>query len=277
MSKMKLVSEIDYLPQPWSVFENSGKRAPCALECGDWSPLFPLGRLVGQAAPRRAARGIACATVRSEAVRLTKFDGDKSPRKSGDKSPHSKWPSCSCALLCHEHYAAADKTLFDFQAATNSPAWQIVNDDVMGGVSTSQFQVLTNGRGVQRHGVGWRTTAGSPPCARRPFARTSPVATPSSFVCAATVAATSLRRAAIAASTRHSIKSLSQRRRANGRSIGCAFKDFVPTFRGRMLSDEPPLDPAKVASVGFLISDTAGRCRSNWRWLGSRRQARAGK
>jgi len=33
------------------------------------------------------------------------------------------------------------------------------------------------------------------------------------------------------------------------------FKDFVPTFRGRVLSGQPPLDPVKVTSVGFLISD----------------------
>ena len=34
-----------------------------------------------------------------------------------------------------------------------------------------------------------------------------------------------------------------------------AFKDFVPTFRGRTLTGVPPLNPANVTSVGFLISD----------------------
>ena len=34
-----------------------------------------------------------------------------------------------------------------------------------------------------------------------------------------------------------------------------AFKDFVPTFRGRILTGVPPLNPAKVTSVGFLIAD----------------------
>ena len=43
---------------------------------------------------------------------------------------------------------ATNKTLFDFQASTHLPAWEVVNDDVMGGVSTSQFQVLTNGCAV---------------------------------------------------------------------------------------------------------------------------------
>ena len=44
--------------------------------------------------------------------------------------------------------AVSETILFDFQTATNSTAWQIVNDDVMGGVSTSQFQPLTNGGAV---------------------------------------------------------------------------------------------------------------------------------
>lgn len=34
-----------------------------------------------------------------------------------------------------------------------------------------------------------------------------------------------------------------------------AFNAFVPTFRGRILTDAPSLNPAKVTSVGFLISD----------------------
>jgi NADH dehydrogenase [ubiquinone] 1 alpha subcomplex assembly factor 1 len=32
-------------------------------------------------------------------------------------------------------------------------------------------------------------------------------------------------------------------------------KQFVATFRGRVLAEEPPLDAAKVTSVGFLIAD----------------------
>ena len=45
-------------------------------------------------------------------------------------------------------------------------------------------------------------------------------------------------------------------------------KDFVPTFRGRVLSGEPPLDPAKVTSVGFLISDNqAGPFQLELAWI----------
>ena len=42
---------------------------------------------------------------------------------------------------------AADKIIFDFQTATNPAAWQVVNDDVMGGVSTSGWRII-NGMAV---------------------------------------------------------------------------------------------------------------------------------
>src|SRR5512135_332299 len=51
------------------------------------------------------------------------------------------------ALLLALNMHAADKILFDFHTTTNTAAWQIVNDDVMGGVSASSFR-LTNGVAV---------------------------------------------------------------------------------------------------------------------------------
>jgi monofunctional biosynthetic peptidoglycan transglycosylase len=46
------------------------------------------------------------------------------------------------------------------------------------------------------------------------------------------------------------------------------FKQFAATFRGRLLSEEPPLDPSKVTSVGFLISDQhAGPFRLEVAWI----------
>ena len=53
-------------------------------------------------------------------------------------------PTAFAMLLAMNTHAAGEKTLFDFQNATNAAAWQVVNDDVMGGESTSRFSV-TNG------------------------------------------------------------------------------------------------------------------------------------
>ena len=52
-------------------------------------------------------------------------------------------------LLCAQNMKtnpAPEEVLFDFANATNA-AWQVVNDDVMGGVSTSSFRI-TNGVAV---------------------------------------------------------------------------------------------------------------------------------
>jgi len=150
---------------------------------------------------------------------------------------------------------STNKTLFDFQAATNSPAWEVVNDDVMGGVSTSQFQVQTNGCAIFSGTVRLENNGG--------FA--------------------SVR----SASVRENLTGLNAfvlRVRGDGRRYKfsvrtgagfdtplyqcsfttkqgeweehrLAFTNFVPTFRGRVLTNVPPLNPAKVNSVGFLISD----------------------
>jgi hypothetical protein len=39
------------------------------------------------------------------------------------------------------------------------------------------------------------------------------------------------------------------------REIELPFAAFVPTFRGRKIPGAPPLDPAHIRSVGFLIAD----------------------
>jgi len=44
-------------------------------------------------------------------------------------------------------------------------------------------------------------------------------------------------------------------KRGEWEELRLALKDFVPMFRGRVLSDVPPLNLAKITSLGFLISD----------------------
>ncbi|MFH1737954.1 MAG: CIA30 family protein, partial [bacterium] len=37
--------------------------------------------------------------------------------------------------------------------------------------------------------------------------------------------------------------------------IHLPFKDFIPTHHGRVLTGTPPLDPRKIKTIGFLISE----------------------
>ena len=163
---------------------------------------------------------------------------------------------------------ATNKTLFDFEIATNSPAWEVVNDDVMGGVSTSQFQVLTNGCAVFSGTVRLENNGG--------FAsvRSAPVrddlAGHTAFV---------LRVRGDGRRYKFSVRtgagfdtplyqSSFMTKPGEWEEHRLAFSDFAPTFRGRVLKDVPPLNPAKVNSVGFNISDKqAGPFRLEIDWI----------
>lgn len=162
---------------------------------------------------------------------------------------------CACLAITMNAAAAAEKLLFDFQTATNSTAWQVVNDDVMGGVSTSQFQLLTNGGAVFSGVVSLENNGG--------FAsvRSSPVREnlngTDAFVFRVRGDG---RRYKFTVRTESGFNAPNYQaelmtKRGEWEEHRLALKDFVPTFRGRVLTDVPPLNPAKVASLGFLISD----------------------
>jgi len=171
---------------------------------------------------------------------------------------------------------ATNKTLFDFQAATNSPAWEVVNDDVMGGVSTSRFQVLTNGCAVFSGTVRLENNGGFASVRSAPLRENLTDLT--AFV---------LRVRGDGRSYKFSVRTgagfdtpLYQlaftTKRGEWEEHRLPFKDFVPTFRGRILTDVPPLNPAKVTSVGFLISDKQeGPFKLEVAWI--KASARAGE
>ena len=173
--------------------------------------------------------------------------------------PEALRPTCllaAFAWLCLTplvNAAALEKVLFDF-SNTNAPAWQVVNDDVMGGVSTSRFSV-TNGVAVFRDEVSLENNGGFA-SVRSPAARQD-LAGFDAFVVRARGDG---RRYKFTVRTESGFDTPIYQcafttKRGAWEEHRLAFKDFVPTFRGRVLSGQPPLDPAKVTSVGFLISD----------------------
>ena len=68
--------------------------------------------------------------------------------------------------------ATSEKALLDFPTATNAASWQVVNDDVMGGVSASAFSV-TNGVAVFRGEASQEKTRGSQSLAIKKVGATS--------------------------------------------------------------------------------------------------------
>ena len=164
--------------------------------------------------------------------------------------------------------AASERTLFDFQAPTSSPAWQIVNDDVMGGVSTSRFQILTNGGGVFSGVVSLENNGG--------FAsvRSSPTRHDlTGCGCFVIRLRGDGHRYKFTARMETGFDAplyqcAFETKRGEWEEHRLAFKDFVPTFRGRTLTGVPPLNPANVASGCLLIADKQdGAFRLEMSWI----------
>ena len=157
-------------------------------------------------------------------------------------------------LFVMNTHAAGEKSLFDFQIATNTAAWQVVNDDVMGGVSTSAFR-LTNGVALFQGSVSLENNGGF--ASARSLPARHDLAGADAFVVRVRGDG---RRYKFTARTDQSFDSAIYQcvfttKKGEWEEHRLPFKQFIPTFRGRVLSGEPPLDPAKVTSVGFLISD----------------------
>jgi NADH dehydrogenase [ubiquinone] 1 alpha subcomplex assembly factor 1 len=163
-------------------------------------------------------------------------------------------PTILALLFVMNTNAAADKILFDFQTATNTDAWQVVNDDVMGGMSTSSIR-LTNGAAIFQGEVSLENNGGF--ASVRSLPARHDLAGCDAFVIRVRGDG---RRYKLTARTDRSFDSAIYQtvfttKKGEWAEHRLPLKQFVPTFRGRVLSGEPPLDAAKVTSVGFLIAD----------------------
>ena len=163
---------------------------------------------------------------------------------------------------------ATNKTLFDFQAATNSPAWEVVNDDVMGGVSTSHFQILADGGAIFSGVVSLENNGGFASVRSQPVR--ADLTGCDSFLLRVRGDG---RRYKFSVRTEAGLDAPLYQcsfttKQGEWDEHRLTFSGFVPTFRGRILTGVPPLNPAKVSSVGFLISDKqAGPFRLEIGWI----------
>ena len=165
---------------------------------------------------------------------------------------HNAALAWTCLAITMKADAASEKILFDFQTATHSPRLANRQRRRHGRRVHQPFSDShQRRRGFQRRGVAGEQRR---VCFRALIAgarESQRAAKPSCCAFAATAAATNSPCAPSRASTRRFTNAPSPRSAASGRSIGCAFKDFVPTFRGRVLTDVPPLESGE-GHVGGL-------------------------
>lgn len=138
---------------------------------------------------------------------------------------------------------------------TTPATWQVVNDDVMGGISTSQVRVTEDGTVVFAGTVSLENNGG--------FASVRSVPARHDLTgCDAFVVRVrgDGQRYKFTVRMERSFDSAIYQaafptKAGEWQPHRLGFRDFVPTFRGRVLAGKPPLDPAQITSVGFLISD----------------------
>lgn len=163
--------------------------------------------------------------------------------------------------------AIVERILFDFSTVPGDDGWQILNDGVMGGVSSSRFEII-GGLAVFQGTVSLANNGG--------FASVrSPLIPPRLCGCDTFV----LRVRGDGHRYKFTVRMQSSFDSAIYQSVFAPapaaweelrlpFADFVPTFRGRTLTGEPPLDSAGIVSVGFLISEKqAGPFRLEIAWI----------
>jgi len=146
-------------------------------------------------------------------------------------------------------------TLFDFEDKKEIESWHAVNDNVMGGLSQGSATVNDEGCLVFSGAVSLENNGGFS------SVRTLP-------------ANYRLKKyTGIKIRVKGDGRKYQFRIRTNSSFDGVAFKQefttapdewteielpfesFLPTFRGRILQDIPPLDPDEIKQIGFLISD----------------------
>ena len=177
------------------------------------------------------------------------------------------FPAALALVPLMNMHAAADKIIFDFQTVTNTAAWQVVNDDVMGGISRSGFDV-TNGVALFRGELSLENNGGF--ASVRSLPARHDLAGCNTFVIRVRGDG---RRYKFTARVARSLDSPIYQaafttKKGDWEEHRLPVAQFQPTFRGRVLSGQPALDPAKVTSVGFLISDKqAGPFQLEVAWI----------
>lgn len=160
------------------------------------------------------------------------------------------------------------QTLFDFNQPADAQHWRPIDDIVMGGISSSQFQVEPGGVGVFSGSVSLANNGGFASVRSRP-------------------ARCNLRAyTGLELRVRSDGKTYQLRLRDNPAFDGVSytvsfstppgewqqlqfpFHSFQPTFRGRTLTNAPPLSSGTIYSFGFMIaSKQSGSFRLEIDWV----------
>ena len=150
---------------------------------------------------------------------------------------------------------AKELLVFDFTKPDDRNQWRPINDTVMGGISASQLQTTEEGFALFTGNVSLENNGG--------FASLQSTPSAYNFTGYEGVAIRikgdgkrykfSLKSNILLDSPRYEAVFVTEK--GVWATVTIPFNTLVPTFRGRVLTNETPLDISKVKSFSFLISD----------------------
>jgi monofunctional biosynthetic peptidoglycan transglycosylase len=145
--------------------------------------------------------------------------------------------------------------VIDFSQPDARVSWQIINDGVMGGISRSEMAFTEQGSGLFRGVLSLENNGGF--ASARQSGRSHDLSGYDGLQLEVTGDGHSYQ---LRLKTDNRYDGISYRYRFTTEpgkpvTVSAPFTDFEPVFRGRVIPDAPPLDPAKIEQIGFLISD----------------------
>jgi NADH dehydrogenase [ubiquinone] 1 alpha subcomplex assembly factor 1 len=152
--------------------------------------------------------------------------------------------------------SAGDTILFDFNSSETSGRWYVVNDDVMGGISESKIELNQDGTATFSGNLSLENNGG--------FASVRAMVdlkSESSFEGVIVRVKGdgkiySLRFRTDQNFDGYAYQAKIETKEDTWTEIKIPFSDFKPTFRGRTLSNKPPLTSENIRQIGILIADS---------------------
>jgi len=153
------------------------------------------------------------------------------------------------------NYIIAQSMIIENFNLKNQLSWRIINDSVMGGISTSKMEILPNEKGQFSGLVSLENNGG--------FASTRGLLTnkpTKSFTKVKIRVKGDGKKYSFRIRTADNFDGVSYKldfvtQTAQWEEILLPLADFIPTWRGRLLQNMPFINATKIREVGFLISN----------------------
>ena len=161
------------------------------------------------------------------------------------------------------------KLLLDFEDTDKSGRWMVVNDDVMGGVSRSNVKLHSDGHLLFDGEVS--TNYGGGFASVRTDYKNWEIEKYEGLILRVKGDGKTYQFRCRLGNNINQIayRHYFQTDKEDWQEILLPFKEFLPTYRGRVLTNIPQLDPKEIKQFGFMISDKqVGKFHLKIDWIG---------